>query len=66
MSKSVQLSKKLSYILRHGAVEAGLEIRADGYVKVGDLMRTNKFRGTNVAGNPYSSLVSSISYIFIA
>lgn len=34
----VELSKTLSYILRHGAQREGLIIRSDGYVKLDDLV----------------------------
>lgn len=34
----VQLSKTLSWILRHGAKGEGLEMRSDGYVKLDDLV----------------------------
>lgn len=34
----VELSKTLSYILRHGAQREGLSIRSDGYVKLDDLV----------------------------
>jgi len=33
------VSKKLSWILRHHAVELGLQMRPDGYVRVEDLLR---------------------------
>ncbi|CAI2176646.1 7439_t:CDS:2, partial [Funneliformis geosporum] len=38
-SPTVKLSKSLSYVLRHGAQKEGLNIRADGY------MRLPRFRG---------------------
>jgi hypothetical protein len=34
----VELSKALSYILRHGAQREGLAIRSDGYMKLDDLV----------------------------
>lgn len=34
----VELSKALSYILRHGAQREGLVIRSDGYVRLDDLV----------------------------
>jgi len=36
----VELSKTLSYILRHGAQREGLAIRSDGFVKLDDLVST--------------------------
>ena len=35
---NVELSKTLSYILRHGIQREGLVIRSDGYVKLDDLV----------------------------
>ncbi len=35
----VRLSKTISWLLRHGAQSEGLAMRADGYVKVVDLVR---------------------------
>ncbi|KAF9266815.1 hypothetical protein L218DRAFT_857261 [Marasmius fiardii PR-910] len=39
-ARRVQLSKTLSYLLRHGAESNGLSIRSDGFVKVKDLLKT--------------------------
>lgn len=39
---SVELSKTLSYILRHGAQREGLAIRSDGYMKLDDLVSDPK------------------------
>jgi 2'-phosphotransferase len=36
--REVSISKCLSYILRHGAVELGLSIRADGYVPLVEVL----------------------------
>ncbi|KAG8799243.1 hypothetical protein FRC16_005480 [Serendipita sp. 398] len=46
-SPDVQLSKTLSYILRHGAKGEGLEMRSDGYVKLEDLLKRPKLRGVD-------------------
>lgn len=42
-SEQVQMSKKLSYLLRHGADKAGLVLRTDGYAKVADVLRKGRF-----------------------
>ncbi|CAG8511919.1 2193_t:CDS:2 [Funneliformis caledonium] len=44
-SPLVKLSKSLSYVLRHGAQKEGLNIRADGYVNLHELMRLPRFKG---------------------
>lgn len=36
--REVKISKSLSWILRHGALEVGLKMRNDGYVRVSDLL----------------------------
>ena len=36
--REVKLSKALSYILRHAALELGLGIRKDGYILVSDIL----------------------------
>ncbi|GAO46773.1 phosphotransferase KptA/Tpt1 [Saitoella complicata NRRL Y-17804] len=43
-SPEVQLSKSLSYILRHGAAKEGLEMREDGYVILKDILARPKFK----------------------
>ncbi|RDB15820.1 putative tRNA 2'-phosphotransferase [Hypsizygus marmoreus] len=44
-SPEVRLSKTLSWLLRHGAKGEGLPMRADGYVKVTDLLANPKLKG---------------------
>jgi len=36
--RMVNLSKTLSYILRHGAIKEGLKMRSDGYALVSDVL----------------------------
>ena len=40
----VKVSKTLSWILRHGAEEENLEISTDGWVKVSDILKKEKFK----------------------
>ncbi|KAG2233687.1 hypothetical protein INT48_009431 [Thamnidium elegans] len=42
--ESVQLSKLLSYVLRHGAAKESLTISASGYIAVSDLLQRPKFK----------------------
>lgn len=39
---TVQLSKLLSYVLRHGAAKESLTISASGYIAVSDLVKMKK------------------------
>ena len=40
----VELSKSMSFILRHGATEAGIKISSDGYILVSDLLAWDKIK----------------------
>ncbi|KAL9549605.1 hypothetical protein MBANPS3_005126 [Mucor bainieri] len=42
--EEVQLSKLLSYLLRHGAVKEKLSISSDGFVAVNDILARPKFK----------------------
>jgi 2'-phosphotransferase len=37
-NRTVEISKTLSFILRHGATKEGLNITSDGYVSVKELL----------------------------
>jgi len=43
--KDVRLSKKLAFLLRHGAEKEGIAIGSDGYVKLDDLLSRHDFKG---------------------
>ncbi|KAF5915774.1 hypothetical protein HPG69_013724 [Diceros bicornis minor] len=43
--RDVQLSKALSYALRHGALKLGLPMGTDGFVPLGALLQLPQFRG---------------------
>lgn len=43
-SPQVRLSKSLSWLLRHGAKTAGLQIRPDGYARVSDVLANAMFK----------------------
>ncbi|XP_004713703.1 tRNA 2'-phosphotransferase 1 isoform X2 [Echinops telfairi] len=43
--RDVQLSKALSYVLRHGALKLGLPLGADGFVPLRALLQLPQFRG---------------------
>lgn len=39
------ISRELSYLLRHGAEKAGLEMGSDGYVRLADILARRNFAG---------------------
>ncbi|KAG2144582.1 hypothetical protein DEU56DRAFT_732488 [Suillus clintonianus] len=43
----IRVSKSLSWLLRHGAKNAGLDMREDGYAKVTDVLSNPMFRDVN-------------------
>lgn len=49
MGSSVALSKKLSYLLRHGAAEAGLAMQPDGFVLLSELLALPQMRRATTA-----------------
>ncbi|KAG0264831.1 hypothetical protein BG011_005954 [Mortierella polycephala] len=48
-SPTVRLSKALSWLLRHNAEAQGITIRADGYIKIEDVLSHPKFKGYTLA-----------------
>lgn len=42
--RDVQISKALSYLLRHGAVKEGLSIDSSGYVKLSQILQSNRLK----------------------
>lgn len=48
-SSTEQLSRALAYILRHGADKEGLQIRADGYVRLQDVLERPRVKSVNMA-----------------
>lgn len=53
-SPDVRLSKTITWLLRHVAESEGLEMRADGYVKVSEIVRapSNPFNSINIKQHP--------------
>lgn len=44
----VKLSKKLAFILRHGAKDAGMTIEKDGFIPLDEILKHKKFSGVSV------------------
>ena len=47
--RDISLSKALSWLLRHGAVKEGLNIAADGFVDVTEVLQHNSLKDSCVA-----------------
>ncbi|PWN53801.1 hypothetical protein IE53DRAFT_377053 [Violaceomyces palustris] len=56
-SASVQLSKALSYILRHGAIKEGLRMRSDGFVTLNQVLERPRVKSLNMAEEKEEELV---------
>ena len=50
-NKDVQLSKDLSFTLRHGAPKQGLKIRSDGFIKMSELLAHPKYKSQTLENN---------------
>lgn len=48
VSPSIKLSKALSYLLRHGATKEKINIRQDGFVKVDEILKSNRVKGIEI------------------
>lgn len=44
-NKDTQLSKLLSWLLRHGAIKEGFSLSPEGYLRVNDILQHKAFRG---------------------
>jgi len=55
----VQLSKYLSFVLRHGAAKEGIAIQSDGFVKVADLLAKPKLKNQWKVGLDHIKVVVS-------
>lgn len=45
----VHLSKLLSFVLRHGAAKVGIQIDANGFVLVKDLLKISQFKNYTIS-----------------
>ena len=55
----VEISKYMSYILRHNAQKVGLDIRPDGCVKVDDFLELQKMKHLKVDLTKLKAIVDS-------
>ncbi|KIK62005.1 hypothetical protein GYMLUDRAFT_42438 [Collybiopsis luxurians FD-317 M1] len=58
---AVQLSKTLSWLLRHGAQSEGLAMRPDGYVRVADLLDNSRIKATTLTFRGLQDIVQKDS-----
>lgn len=49
LDPSVAISKKLSYLLRHGAEKEGLSIGQDGYVSLSSILNRHDFKKITIS-----------------
>jgi 2'-phosphotransferase len=58
MSKrDIQISKSLSYLLRHGAVKEGLSIDSSGYVNLSEVLAHNRLRSSRATQQDIERIV---------
>ncbi|KAK5130627.1 hypothetical protein LTR08_001886 [Meristemomyces frigidus] len=58
MPRAVQVSKKIAWLLRHGAAEEGLQLDANGYLNVQDVLGNRKIHGLKVSLEELRQLVA--------
>lgn len=58
-SDDVKISKNLSYLLRHGAVKEGLNIRSDGYVKLDELLNIPFYKSQKIGYDKIKEIVDN-------
>ncbi|MCJ1384665.1 hypothetical protein MMC17_007783 [Xylographa soralifera] len=59
LSREVMISKKVSYVLRHGAEKEGLQLDKNGYANCADLLQWRNLRSLNVTFPELQSIVAS-------
>ncbi|MCJ1401168.1 hypothetical protein MMC11_004380 [Xylographa trunciseda] len=59
LSREVMISKKVSYVLRHGAEKEGLKLDRNGYANCADLLQWRNLRSLNVSFPELQSIVAS-------
>lgn len=57
--RDVQISKALSYLLRHGAEKEHLAMDAQGYVLLGDLLRNNRLKSHRATAEDVARVVQN-------
>ncbi|KAL9094064.1 MAG: hypothetical protein Q9165_003734 [Trypethelium subeluteriae] len=48
LSRNIQISKQISWLLRHGAEKEGLKLGEGGYVNVADVLNTNHLKSKKI------------------
>ncbi|MCJ1432192.1 hypothetical protein MMC27_001548 [Xylographa pallens] len=59
LSREVMISKKISYVLRHGAEKEGLKLDKNGYASCADLLQWRNLRSLNVTFPELQSIIAS-------
>ncbi|MCJ1389538.1 hypothetical protein MMC18_002395 [Xylographa bjoerkii] len=59
LTREVMISKKVSYVLRHGAEKEGLKLDQNGYANCADLLQWRNLRSLNVTFPELQSIVTS-------
>ncbi|MCJ1284096.1 hypothetical protein MMC26_003427 [Xylographa opegraphella] len=59
LSREVMISKKISYVLRHGAEKEGLKLDENGYANCADLLQWRNLRSLSVTFPELQSIVAS-------
>lgn len=47
-NKDIQISKNMSYLLRHGALKEKINIRSDGFVLINELLQHRNLKGNSL------------------
>ena len=59
LTRAVQVSKKLSWLLRHGAEKEGLKLGEGGYINVGDVLANRNLRSLQITFDEVKGVVAA-------
>ncbi len=55
----VQISKNLSWLLRHGAIKEGLNMRKDGFVKLDEILAKDFYKARKIGYDKIKEIVDT-------